>query len=79
MFGGMFATPIINHPEVAILGVNRIHKRPVVRDGEVVVRDMLYLSSSFDHRVLDGAVAARFTTALKELLETPEALLLEMI
>ena len=53
--------------------------QPVVRDGEVVVRDMLYLSSSFDHRLLDGASAARFTTALKELLETPEALMLEMI
>ncbi|MCB9744061.1 MAG: 2-oxo acid dehydrogenase subunit E2 [Alphaproteobacteria bacterium] len=78
--GGMFATPIINHPEVAILGINRIHKRPVVMDDDsIAVRHMLYLSSSFDHRVLDGAVAARFTTALKELLETPEALLLEMI
>ena len=80
--GGMFATPIINHPEVAILGVNKIHKRPVVRtvDGEdsVVIRDMLYLSSSFDHRILDGAVAARFTTALKALLEDPDALMLEM-
>ncbi|MCB9761043.1 MAG: 2-oxo acid dehydrogenase subunit E2 [Alphaproteobacteria bacterium] len=77
--GGMFATPIINHPEVAILGVNRIHQRPVVRDGQVVVRDMLYLSSSFDHRLLDGAMAARFTTALKEILELPESLMLEMI
>jgi pyruvate/2-oxoglutarate dehydrogenase complex dihydrolipoamide acyltransferase (E2) component len=76
--GGMFATPIINHPEVAILGVNKIHKRPVVRGDEIVVREMLYLSSSFDHRILDGAVAARFTTALKRIMESPDALLLEM-
>jgi pyruvate dehydrogenase E2 component (dihydrolipoamide acetyltransferase) len=77
--GGMFATPIINHPQVAILGINKIHERPVVRDGQVVVRRMLYLSSSFDHRIIDGAVAARFTTALKQRLEQPESLLLEMI
>jgi len=76
--GGMFATPILNHPEVAILGVNRIHERPVVRDGAIVVRRMLYLSSSFDHRVLDGAVAARFTTALKKVLENPERLVLDL-
>ena len=78
-FGGMFATPIINHPEVAILGVNRIHARPVVRDGEIVVRKMLYLSSSFDHRILDGAVAARWTTALKQVLEAPETLFWEQL
>ena len=76
--GGMFATPIINHPEVAILGVNKIHKRPVVRDGEIVIRDMLYLSPSFDHRCIDGAVAARFVTALKEQLENPGELLMEL-
>jgi pyruvate/2-oxoglutarate dehydrogenase complex dihydrolipoamide acyltransferase (E2) component len=78
-FGGMFATPILNHPEVAILGINRIHERPVVRDGQVVIRKMLYLSSSFDHRILDGAVAARWTTALKDILEQPESMLLEMV
>ena len=77
--GGMFATPIINHPEVAILGVNRMHDRPVVRDGAIVVRKMLYLSSSFDHRIIDGMVAARFKTALKGILEQPESLLLDMV
>ena len=77
--GGMFATPIINHPEVAILGINRIHERPVVRDGQIVVRKMLYLSSSFDHRIIDGMVAARFTTALKDILEQPESLLLDLV
>jgi pyruvate/2-oxoglutarate dehydrogenase complex dihydrolipoamide acyltransferase (E2) component len=75
--GGRFATPIINHPEVAILGVNQIHDRPMVIDGEIVARKMMYLSPSFDHRVLDGAVAARFVAALKAVLETPEVLLVE--
>ena len=75
--GGRFATPIINHPEVAILGVNQIHDRPMVVDGEIVARKMMYLSPSFDHRVIDGAVGARFIAALKEILETPEVLLVE--
>ncbi len=77
-FGGMFATPIINKPEVAILGLNRIHERPVVREGQIVIRPMMYVSSSFDHRVIDGAVAARFTNRMKELLENPQQLFLEM-
>lgn len=76
--GGRFATPIINAPEVAILGVNQIHDRAMVVDGQIVARKMMYLSPSFDHRVIDGAVAARFVTALKGLLEQPEALLLEL-
>ena len=76
--GGRFATPILNHPEVAILGVNQIHDRPMVIDGQIVARKMFYLSPSFDHRVIDGAVAARFVSALKVLLEAPEALLLEL-
>ena len=76
--GGRFATPIINHPEVAILGVNQIHERPVVKDGQIVARRMMYLSPSFDHRVIDGAVAARFVSALKTVLEHPEAILLEL-
>ncbi len=76
--GGRFATPIINHPEVAILGVNQIHDRPMVINGEVVARKMMYLSPSFDHRVIDGAVAARFVSALKLILEHPQRLLLEL-
>jgi pyruvate dehydrogenase E2 component (dihydrolipoamide acetyltransferase) len=75
--GGRFATPIINHPEVAILGVNQIHDRPMVIDGAVVPRKMMYLSPSFDHRVIDGAVGARFVSALKVILEKPEILLVE--
>jgi len=75
--GGRFATPIINHPEVAILGVNQIHDRAMVVDGQVVPRKMMYLSPSFDHRVIDGAVGARFVSALKAVLEQPEVLLVE--
>jgi pyruvate dehydrogenase E2 component (dihydrolipoamide acetyltransferase) len=67
---GLFVTPLINHPEVAILGVHRIAPRPVVRDDEVVVRPMGNLSLTFDHRVVDGARAAAFTLALIERLET---------
>jgi len=75
--GGVFATPIINYPEVAILGVHKITKRPVVKDNQVVIRDMTYLSVSFDHRVLDGAMAAQFMNATKQYLEDPKLLLLE--
>ena len=76
--GGRFATPIINHPEVAILGVNQIHERPMVHQGQIVARKMMWLSPSFDHRVIDGAVAARFVSALKAILEAPESLLLDL-
>jgi pyruvate dehydrogenase E2 component (dihydrolipoamide acetyltransferase) len=75
--GGMFATPIINYPEVAILGVHKISKRPVVKDNEIMIRDTTYLSLSFDHRVLDGAMAARFVNTIKQYLEDPKLLLLE--
>jgi pyruvate dehydrogenase E2 component (dihydrolipoamide acetyltransferase) len=75
--GGVFATPIINYPEVAILGVHKITKRPVVKDNQVVVRDMIYLSVSFDHRVLDGAMAAEFMNVIKQYLEDSKLLLLE--
>ena len=61
---GLFVTPLINHPEVGILGVHRIGPRPVVRDGEVVVRPMGNISVTFDHRVVDGARAAQFTLAV---------------
>jgi len=75
--GGVFATPIINYPEVAILGLHKITKRPVVKDNQITIRDMTYLSLSFDHRVLDGAMAARFVNAIKQYLEDPKLLLLE--
>ena len=75
--GGVFATPIINYPEVAILGVHKITKRPVVKDNQIIIRDMTYLSLSFDHRVLDGAMAAEFMNVIKQYLEDPKLLLLE--
>lgn len=75
--GGTGATPIINYPEVAILGVARSHETPVVRNGAIVPRLILPLALSFDHRVLDGADAARFMTDLVRLLEDPEHLLLQ--
>ncbi len=76
--GGLFATPVINHPEVAILGVHRMRPTPVVRDGQVVVRDVMWLSCSFDHRIIDGAVGAQFTYEIIKRLEDPELLLLEL-
>lgn len=76
--GGVLATPILNVPEVAILGVNAIREQAVVRDGQVVIRPMMFLSPSFDHRVIDGAVGARFVAALKDVLEHPEKLLMEL-
>jgi pyruvate/2-oxoglutarate dehydrogenase complex dihydrolipoamide acyltransferase (E2) component len=68
---GLIVTPLINHPEVAILGVHRIEERPVVRDGEVVVRRMGNVSVTFDHRVVDGKRAAEFGLAVIERLERP--------
>lgn len=76
--GGMFATPIINQPEVAILGLHRVEKRPVVIDGQIAVRDRMYMSCSFDHRIIDGHIGAAFVIAIKELLETPALLLAEL-
>lgn len=78
MLGGMFATPILNYPEVGILGIHKIEDRPVVIDGEIVIRKRMYLSSSFDHRVIDGHVGAAFVQRVKDLLEDPDALLLEL-
>jgi 2-oxoisovalerate dehydrogenase E2 component (dihydrolipoyl transacylase) len=75
--GGIASTPVINYPEVAIVGVNRIAERPVVRDGAVVVRSMMNLSSSFDHRVIDGWNAAAFVQELRKLLEQPAKLFLD--
>jgi len=69
--GGLGATPIINHPEVAILGVHKAREMPVVRNGEVVIRRMMNVSSSFDHRIVDGANGAALVQALKRLLEHP--------
>ena len=75
--GGIVSTPVINHPEVAIVGVNRMVPRPVVHAGAVVVRDTMNLSSSFDHRVVDGLYAAEFIQALRGYLECPATLFVQ--
>jgi 2-oxoisovalerate dehydrogenase E2 component (dihydrolipoyl transacylase) len=75
--GGIVTTPVINWPEVAIVGVNRIVERPVVRNGGMVARKMMNLSSSFDHRVIDGMVAAQFVQAIRGYLECPATLFVE--
>jgi 2-oxoisovalerate dehydrogenase E2 component (dihydrolipoyl transacylase) len=75
--GGLFTFPIINWPEVGILGTHSIQPRPVVRDGQIVVRQMTYLSISFDHRVVDGATAAQFVKDVVTALEAPDVLLME--
>jgi 2-oxoglutarate dehydrogenase complex dihydrolipoamide succinyltransferase (E2) component len=77
--GGLFATPIVNYPEVAILGIHKITKRPVVRDGRIEARDMMYLSLSFDHRVIDGAYAARFLNKIIDTIQDPKKLLSEIL
>jgi len=69
--GGIVATPIINWPEVAIIGIHKIEKRPVVRNDQIVIREMMYLSCSFDHRVIDGHVGAAFVQTLANYLEHP--------
>jgi pyruvate dehydrogenase E2 component (dihydrolipoamide acetyltransferase) len=74
MFGIDAFTPIINPPESAILGVGRIVNKPVGHEGQVVLRDMMTLSLSFDHRLIDGAPAARFLQRVKQLVERPFAL-----
>ena len=75
--GGIVTTPIVNHPEVAIVGVNRMIEKPVVRDGAIVVRKTMNLSSSFDHRVIDGMVAAEFVQTIRGYLECPATLFVE--
>ncbi|MEI9478246.1 MAG: dihydrolipoamide acetyltransferase family protein [Deltaproteobacteria bacterium] len=75
--GGIYGTPIINHPEVAILGVGKIKDMPVVKEGKIEIRKILHLSLSFDHRVVDGAEAVRFLNTVIEHLEDPDLILLE--
>ena len=75
--GGIVTTPVINHPEVAIIGPNTIIERPVVGGGQIVVRKMMNLSSSFDHRVMDGYDAAVFIQRIKALLEHPATMFMD--
>jgi 2-oxoglutarate dehydrogenase E2 component (dihydrolipoamide succinyltransferase) len=77
IFGSLVSTPILNAPQVAILGMHKIQERPVVVDGEIQARPMMYLALSYDHRIVDGADAVRFLVRIKELIEDPTSLLLE--
>ncbi len=76
--GGLFATPVLNHPEVAILGLHRLRPTPVVRDGAVVVRDVMHVSVTSDHRVVDGHEAAAFAYDVIKTMEDPDLLLVQM-
>ncbi len=77
--GGLISVPVVYHPQAAIMGMHSITPRPVVRNGEIVIREIMYVSLAFDHRIIDGAEAARFTARMKELLENPDLLMMEMI
>lgn len=77
IFGSLLSTPILNTPQVGILGMHTIQQRPVAIDGEVVIRPMMYLALSYDHRLVDGREAVQFLVRVKELVEDPESLLLE--
>ena len=78
VFGSLLSTPILNPPQTGILGMHKIEQRPVVVDGEIVARPMMYLALSYDHRLIDGQEAVRFLVAVKELIEEPAKILLEL-
>ena len=78
IFGSMLSTPILNPPQTAILGMHKIQERAVVVDGEIIVRPMMYLALSYDHRLIDGQEAVRFLVTIKELIEDPARILLEL-
>ena len=77
IFGSLLSTPILNPPQVGILGMHKIEERPIAVDGQVVIRPMMYVALSYDHRIVDGSEAVRFLVRIKELVEDPETLLLE--
>src|SRR3546814_12461752 len=78
VFGSLLSTPIINPPQSAVLGMHRIEDRPVVRDGQIVVRPMMYLALSYDHRLVDGREAVTFLVRMKEAIEDPTRLLIDL-
>ncbi len=77
VFGSLLSTPILNAPQVGILGMHKIEQRPIALNGQVVIRSMMYLALSYDHRIVDGSEAVQFLVRIKELVEDPETLLLE--
>ena len=78
IYGSLMSTPILNAPQSAILGMHRIEERPVARGGQVVVRPMMYLALSYDHRIIDGREAVTFLVRVKEGLEDPARLVLDL-
>jgi 2-oxoglutarate dehydrogenase E2 component (dihydrolipoamide succinyltransferase) len=76
VFGSLLSTPIINFPQSAILGMHKIQDRPMVVDGKVEVRPMMYVALSYDHRIIDGAQSVQFLVRVKELMEDPASMLL---
>jgi len=78
VFGSLLSTPIINPPQSAVLGMHRIEERPVARDGQVVIRPMMYLALSYDHRLIDGREAVTFLVRVKEAIEDPTRLLIDL-
>ena len=78
VFGSLLSTPIINPPQSAVLGMHRIEERPVVRDGQIVAKPMMYLALSYDHRLIDGREAVTFLVRMKEALEDPTRLLIDL-
>ena len=78
VYGSLMSTPILNMPQSGILGMHKIQERPMVVNGEVVVRPMMYLALSYDHRIVDGKEAVTFLVRVKECLENPERMLLDI-
>ena len=77
VFGSLLSTPILNAPQVGILGMHKIEQRPIVVNSQIVIRSMMYLALSYDHRIVDGREAVQFLVKVKEFIEEPETLLLE--
>lgn len=78
VFGSLMSTPILNPPQSGVLGMHAVQERPVARDGQVVIRPMMYLALSYDHRLIDGREAVLFLKKIKEYIEEPEEMLLEV-
>ena len=78
VFGSLLSSPIVNPPQSAVLGMHRIEERPVVRDGQIVARPMMYLALSYDHRLIDGREAVTFLVRVKEAIEDPTRLLIDL-
>ena len=76
VYGSLMSTPILNPPQSGILGMHKIEERPVVKNGQIVIRPMMYVALSYDHRLVDGREAVQFLVTVKELVEDPSNLLL---